>query len=129
MASILFAAMILLSSGFTQFVVHQCSEDGLMLSSESCSMHEVAKDCCQKPQKAMSSKECCSDAYFFAVSPKFGSIATGKIQFPHLWVSSGPQLQISSNVQHMVHEFHHWDTGPPHAENRKILNQICKLTI
>lgn len=129
MASILFAGMILLSSGFTQFVVHQCAEDGLMLSAESCTMHEVAKDCCQRPQKALSRPECCSDAYFFAVSPKFGSIATSKIQIPFLLVASGSQLQISSNVQNIVHVFRPNDTGPPNSESKTILNQICKLTI
>lgn len=80
--SILFAALMLLSSGITQLALHVCPSNGVYLFSD-CGMHKREKhtpklpDCCKKskpsPQKT---QDCgnCEENFIFAVTPKFGHI-------------------------------------------------------
>lgn len=84
----MFATLILLSGGMVQSVLHICPQQGTMLDKDDCGMHQTAvvKDCCKKPGKHTKQLEpiedCCTDAYLFAVSAKYGSIEFKKINIP-----------------------------------------------
>ncbi|MBL7812295.1 MAG: hypothetical protein JNL57_08750 [Bacteroidetes bacterium] len=82
--SLWFAFLILLSSGVTQGLLHQCPEKGLQLSEASCGMHEKKSgtpDCCRTiTHKAVDL--CCSDSYFFTLSAKFGSVHKFQLNVP-----------------------------------------------
>lgn len=76
---------MLLSGGVLQFALHVCPEQGVVLDKADCRMHEV-KDCCKKSghgKTEITTRDvCCSDAFVFVVSAKFGSVDLQKLQLP-----------------------------------------------
>jgi len=101
-AILLFAFLILLSSGFVQAVVHICPEKGIVLDKAECAMHSEQKpiaECCKKfsgYQKTIQIQkdDCCSDAFLFGVSPKFGSLDFQILQNPLCFYL--PKIEIKS---------------------------------
>jgi hypothetical protein len=129
----IFSFLILLSSGLVQFVVHVCPKDGLMLSEAGCSMHEVQQNSCCDERKvktvALSSDECCTDDYFFVVSPKYGSIQhLQSIEPIFFYLTENEMLLPVENLafdSNMGISSH----SPPGNNGRRILSDICTLTI
>jgi hypothetical protein len=80
--SILFAALMLLSSGITQLALHDCPSNGVYLFSD-CGMHNSENqkvklpDCCKKSESSpQETQDCgnCEENFIFALTPKFGNI-------------------------------------------------------
>lgn len=127
--AILFATMILLSSGFAQAVLHVCPQDGVSISEESCNMHETSSCCDEKNNHvAKEQSECCADTYFFAVSPKFGSVKDLSFsdlgfQIVHYQIIESFELGLQSELPKSI------SFDKPPSTGRDILTKINCLTI
>jgi len=123
---------MLISSGFVQFAVHFCPENGAMLSAEDCQMHrkEQVHDCC-KPVKAEKAADdnCCNDQFFYSISPKFGSVDVAKLQIQWMYI-----LPVSTlNLQPDNERFNSVEAfdiqGKPPLFNRRLQQNFCTFLI
>jgi hypothetical protein len=123
---------MLISSGFVQFAVHFCPENGAMLSAENCHMHRKSQlhDCC-KPAKAEKPAEdnCCNDQFVYNISPKFGSVDVAKLQIQ--WINIHPVNTL--HLQPMVAELTGIELieihGKPPLCNRRVQQNFCTYLI
>lgn len=129
--SCIFAGVILISSGLTQFVIHICPEQGIMLSEANCNMHHSKLSCCEQTHQALKkTDDCCTEGYFFAVTPKFGSVAINNIHIPGFSIVDIYNYLASASFSNgNLVVYHNQDTGPPKRYNRALLNSTGLLTI
>lgn len=105
----------------------------MVLSKEDCHMHTASKNlkACCKPKVAVlhhEDKDCCTDAFLFAISAKYGAVTTFDvvkplfIQLPGTINSQSFAIQIPKQDIRNSHD-------PPLPSNREILQTGCVLTI
>jgi hypothetical protein len=132
-ASILFAVVILLSSGLAQFMLHICPEDGAMFSADACAEHNVVapEGCCSESTSFANAvnEDCCTDTYVFALSAKFGAVESFQIDdqsFLQLQpISSSQNSEFHNSLQTVL--FTKLNLPPPGG--RLLLEKVCMLTI
>ena len=83
--AILMLLLVLLSSGGAQMAYHICDDDGMHTIFNDC--HEEASitevsDCCKNNQECIVVDDCCTDAYFFALSPIPVAFTKFKLSLP-----------------------------------------------
>jgi hypothetical protein len=130
--SILFAAILLISSGLVQFVVHVCPQDGTMLSSYGCNDHEQIRKsaCCDEGLSEESQDDCCSDKFVFLVSAKFGSFIYFTNPQPGITeIRTAGNTGISAQPVKISFQAVLIQPDPPENAGREILRACNRLII
>jgi hypothetical protein len=128
--SVFFSAILLLSSGAMQLGVHLCSKTGPTFFS-SCETDHNEPPCCKKNKthKAENS-DCCKETYWFAITPKFGSIEKIQLPSPVALEIEGHTLPQSLLGSAICAEIRHAEHSPPgQIFNRTLQRFYCIWTI
>jgi hypothetical protein len=127
--SIFFSAVLLLSSGAVQLGVHLCSKTGPSFFSSCSAEHDETPTCCKKNKKTPQDSDCCKETYWFAITPKFGSVEKIKLSGPENFdvviYSITELLPLSYSYNGIEHREH----SPPGHFKHSIQSQYCIWTI
>lgn len=126
-AAISFASLILVSSGLVQTMLHICPQKGIVFTKQACAMHaqQPTKECCKKKHVTMHAKHsCCSEAYFFALSPKFGNIDAFQVDGPYIHYVPTMHLPIANSFDRTQKTAAYTCLRPP-PEVSAFLSNVC----
>ena len=127
--SIFFSAVLLLSSGVVQLGVHLCSKTGPSFFSRCAAEHDETPPCCKKNKKSSQDSDCCKETYWFAITPKFGSVEKVKLACPESLDTEIYSITELLPLSYSYTGIELREHSPPGQLKHSIQSQYCIWTI
>jgi hypothetical protein len=122
--AVFFSVLLVLSSGAMQLGVHLCSKAGPSFFSSCETEHHHLPDCCAKKDKKQT-ENCCTDAYLFAITPKYGNIEKFKLPFPDFLELWNSYTDLTNTQFGQISQVFVPEHSPPKPFNCSIQKEYC----